>query len=246
MSVSSVTRGARLADAFFDAAAATPVLRESVVSNDAFSGTASGPVLAAFGQPTARFAASADQARGVLDPVSGPYDHQRYPRPNRAQYPYWFGEVRRTSRNGNEGYRFEGRAPQVDGLNDLVTHKHALDFARRDLMNTSPAYKRGEGYRDAAVDVLLAHHYLIARVYEWGSTHPNDDSLNGQLYQNLVRDLWLESLSMMVEYEQYNDNDGWLRENLFKHLYRTLKETRLDDRYVFYRNLVEDIRRAID
>lgn len=245
MSVFSVTRGIRPVDTAVDELVVTPALRESAAANDSFLHAAGSTALAVPGRHAARFAASSAEARGFLDPVSSPYDQQRYPRPNRAHYPYWFGEVRRYSHNGNEGYRYDGRAPQVDGLNDLVTHKHALDFARRDLMNTSPAYKRGQGYRDAAIDVLLAHHYLIARIYEWGSTHPNDNSLGGSLYQNLVRDLWQESLSMMIEYEQYNDNDDWLRENLFKHLYRTLKETRLDDRYVFYRNLVEEIRRAI-
>lgn len=159
--------------------------------------------------------------------------------------PYWFGEVHRYTNGRDQGYRFGGAAPQVDSLGDVIDHKHALDYARRDLMNTAPRFKRGESYRDAARDVILAHHYLIARIYEWGTRNSRDDSLAQPRYQELVRDLWLESLSMMTEYEQNNDNDGWVRENLFRHLYQSLKETRLDDRYFFYKNLVEEIRKAI-
>lgn len=190
----------------------------------------------------ARFATSADMATGLVDTA---HDQGFSTRPHRGQYPHWFGEVTLYSHKGNQGYRFGGKAPQVDNLGDMIDHKHSLDYARRDLMNTAPRHKRGESYRDAAKDVILAHHYLIARVYEWGSRNPNDNSFGQPRYQELIRDLWLESLSMMTEYEQYNDNDSWVRENLFRHLYLTLKETKLDNRYQFYNNLVEEIRKAI-
>lgn len=193
---------------------------------------------------SARFATSGDFALGIVE--NRPANLERYPRPNREHYPQWFGDIRRVRRNNDWGYSYNGTPPRVDRLTDPVYHKNQLDFARRDLMNTRPSYKRGEGYRDAAVDVILAHHYYIARIFEWGSRNPNDITMDDSLYKKLVRDLWLESLSIMIEYEQYNDNDGWLRENLFRHLWHTLKETRLDDRYTFYRNLVEEIRRAID
>lgn len=128
----------------------------------------------------------------------------------------------------------------MDSVYDLEYHKSGLDYALWDLLNTPDVYKRGWEYKTEVRDLVLSYHYLLARIFDWGSEHPYSPVLRDPRYQELVRQFWQDSLSLIEDYEYHNGGDTSLRRELIGHLYNNLANDRLAEE-PFYRDLVRDI-----
>lgn len=164
----------------------------------------------------------------------------RFPRRHDHHYPHYHGYIRIIIRDGYYRYDYDGPWNDVDSIYDLERFKYGLDYARLDLLDTPSYYKNDPWYRAEARDVIASYHYLLSRIFDWGSSHMWRDVLHNWEYQNLVRELWEDSLSIIEDYEYYNPYDSSLRREMVSHLFHNLSYSRLSE-IPFYDRLVDDI-----
>lgn len=169
----------------------------------------------------------------------------RFPRRHDHHYPHYHGYIRIIIVGGYYRYDYDGPGFDVDSIYDLEHYKYGLDYARLDLLDTPPHYKNDQWYRAEARDVIASYHFLLSRIFEWGSNHMGRDVLHNGEYQNLVRELWEDSLSIIDDYEFYNPNETSLRREMVGHLFHNLSYSRLSE-IPFYDRLVDDIGWEID